>query len=792
MDIAYTGVFVYAILGAICANLQLFDSAGITLVSGIGWKLALLAFAAMSVLPLFSQRPSIHPPTCGAGLLVLLASDYVTRHYIFYATHARGPYPLIVLGAGGALAIVSMSLAAYAGLERAREFVRAVISVPVLLATQLAVTVAFLEFSHHQIIFSDDHPSFLYRLQLLMDHFPRIPFYNPEWNSGIQSRDFFSTGVLNVYFLSWPLLKLWGSLTTIGGAFGYTCLIPYLFVFIAPWSVYFASRIFGLEHREGIISAVLAFGPALACFEWLLKYGTMAFSLSAALAPLALALLVKLLVVDLKPCWLTVIGAFAFTTLCFFWTLSALVFVPAVIFTLLSWRATLRRERAGRLLAFVLLFAGLNAIWVTVWLREAKVLQFVSRSSLPGSSTSKFDANQNSTSHVVGTAPTEQTPSQVATESAPKETSAERWRRKLGTSVSRARGTLLQLNPLIILFFLPGLAAVKERRIRNILIATLIWLLLVGTLADLVKPQLDLRRMLIPASFILAAVSGRGIWLAIERLIVVSRSRTLVQLLSVASRSACLSAIFGFLVLTPVNVAAIYRNRSDHLYRFTGSETLGLVKALRDAPGDGRTFFLGFVLHELESSSAEGRDGGHLAPLAKFVGRPMYASHFMHARWSTVDPIPRANLVRDEEGVEEFLDLMNVSTVVTFLPEWRRYCQAHSRYKQIFSDDKVWVFTRSSERSTYFQSGSGRIISQRTDALRVVLTSEDSVLKFRYQDGIRVSPAEAASLDKAPVFTEDVGGGKFEEVSFIRLKATPAAVASGQEILISYYPNSVK
>ena len=55
--------------------------------------------------------------------------------------------------------------------------------------------------THGQPLFTDDHGSVIYRLALLKENFPAIPTYDTEWNAGTDWRDFFATGILNVFFI---------------------------------------------------------------------------------------------------------------------------------------------------------------------------------------------------------------------------------------------------------------------------------------------------------------------------------------------------------------------------------------------------------------------------------------------------------------------------------------------------------------------------------------------------------------------------------------------------------------
>jgi hypothetical protein len=53
----------------------------------------------------------------------------------------------------------------------------------------------------------DDHAMFIFRLKLLRENFPSIPFWSPLWNAGFDARDFFATGALNVFLLAAPLVS---------------------------------------------------------------------------------------------------------------------------------------------------------------------------------------------------------------------------------------------------------------------------------------------------------------------------------------------------------------------------------------------------------------------------------------------------------------------------------------------------------------------------------------------------------------------------------------------------------
>ncbi len=789
---SFTLLVLYALAGFYAGNIALYSEEGPLVVSQISWKVAaLLAFFLWCLTRSWVQRKiaavrwpsfltdpvrveqvSLRPTLFAWGLVCIILSDYMKRRFMFFALYSSIVSRWSLLGAG----IVLSAALVLCARKQVKQPLSRLFSVPVLLLVQLLLLFNFRHYVHGRLIFSDDHPSFLYRLQLLMSQFPHLPFYDPRWNAGVEARDFFSTGALSIFFLSWPVLRLWGDFNTISNARIYSYLIPYLFVCIVPWTVFFASRALGFARESAVLSAMFALGPSLAFFEWMLKFGTMAFALSAGLSALALALVLRIAISEIPPRWVEVFAGLVVTSLCLMWTLSILILVPVVAYALISFRYTFARERRFKIFALLALFILLNGPWIYVWVREANVLGFLERSSLPGSNTQVL--RHAKAAQVIP-------PQNIASATAVEETPGSRFVRHFLSAEKKLRDIISSINPLIFFFFIPGLLSIRKREYRIAVALTLVWLFAVAALADFIKPQLDLRRMAIHASFLMATLSGAGVFETLKCLI--------ESIDGAASRWAmigpfsCLSVIFGTWAISPVNVADIYRNSSDQKYVFAAAELIDLTHAIQQFGGQGRTMFLGFVLHELESSGVEGLDGGHLAPLARFTGRSLYASHFMHARWSAIDPIPKAYRDRHGERVEEFLDLMNVTSVATFRREWRRYCQRLPQYKLVFTDNKIWVYSRQSDHAGYFMRGSGDVISVNDDRVEVIPQEQESVLKFRFEPQLLVAPSKFARLEAFPVYVEDIGGGGVQEVSFVKLIITDEdAIKRGTKFSFGY------
>jgi len=141
----------------------------------------------------------LHLPLFLFGLLLVLISDLVSRRFGFFqGLGVRAE----VFYFGLPLLLLTLFYS-----KNGSVFHKKFLSVWLLLFMQAVLTVVFVSYADGRLLFSDDHPSFLYRLHLLAEHFPFIPFYNTDWNAGYSAREFFPSGSLFCNFSSWPGIR---------------------------------------------------------------------------------------------------------------------------------------------------------------------------------------------------------------------------------------------------------------------------------------------------------------------------------------------------------------------------------------------------------------------------------------------------------------------------------------------------------------------------------------------------------------------------------------------------------
>lgn len=733
-----TAIAVCALLGFLTGGLELLRGGGLRLVSSGGWKLGLVVTAG-AVLFGPTRRAFAR---CGmrrqlavvlTAYCILLFTDLVTRRESYFARPELA-WSIPLLG----LALVA-SAAAY------RRVLRRPIplSFPVtaVLISQLAAAGVFLLVADGRMLFNDDHPSFAYRLHMLRHQFPAIPFYNTEWNGGVSAREFFPSGILNLFAVSFPLVYLLPDVGTLDGAKYYSLIVPYVLVGVIPGGVFLASRLFGLDRHAAAIAALLSLAPTSAFFEFALLYGTIPFILASAALPLALVLVCRVMhgTADRRTLSLLAVALY----LCSTWHLLAVAFVPvALIFVVTTVRE--RNFRALRRMAAVaVVIIALNLPSITTLMREVHVVKLAASNVLPGSGSSH-----------------------QKNESADSPSSA--FKSLLSESHSVLKRSASKVHPLYLLFAFPALAFTHRRSFRLTFGATALWLLSIACIGPSFKPQFELHRLTITLAFVLI--------LPIAELL-----RRLLADAAGYPRWAAIGArslVLGSVAAAPINAAAVYADMSYIRLTFAPDYLAQMADAIRAYGGSGRTFVTSFVLHELGATHYDTQDGGHVALLPALSGKPMYASHYYHVYWSTVDPIPESYRRRGDAGIEEFLDLVNATSVITFRREWARYCERKSDvYREVWRGGRFRLFTRRSPSEGYVLNGAADVVAHR-DSIIIYPRTESVVLKFRYYPNLRVHPPDAAELFPQPVFFEDRGGGSSAQVDFVGVRRKPGSAES--------------
>ena len=629
----------------------------------------------LCIIGLVLQRPknlteAFEPGGFAAALLFILISDWTTRSYSLL------PAPLI-RGEILLFALLSFFALKHEAAKRALRWL-----VPLVM---LLLCVSLLLRSGGRVIFHDDHTTFIYRLELLKQNFPHIPFYHPLWNAGIEARDFFATGALNAYFIFLPLIELF-PITDI-----YTLLVGLLLFGILPLSVYFAARLESASREAASLAALLAVASSLAWYRWGLKYGTLGFVTTTTLVPLNLALARRLISRPADTSWKLALLCLASFTLMLFWSPSALIFIPVAALALRHlWHMLSQKQILGLMVGLIIL----NLPWMLTFYSVSNVGSFI-QSEAPA------------THSIDGKEPLD-TPPPVKSKTfkhraTPFSTKA---------TLKALRDNAISANPLLLLFTVSGLMLLA-RPARIYYGLTLLWLLVMGLTVPHIKPQMEFDRMLV----VLLLCGSLPAGFALERLLWTPSASTSRRVLA----ALCAGVLFAALLC----VNNIIMNRSLEQYSFARPVVNNMIQAIKTYGGDGRVLFSGFVLHDLNN--------GHLAPLSVHTGKPLVASSQAHDQWKYKQIIPAEFMEKGDSGITEFLDLMNASSVMAHEARWIEYFSSRPEsFREVWQGEKFHLFKRLGYKSDYFLRGKGEVISQDTNSVHIRLGAESALIKFKY------------------------------------------------------------
>jgi len=84
-----------------------------------------------------------------------------------------------------------------------------------------------------------------------------------------------------------------------------------------------------------------------------------------------------------------------------------------------------------------------------------------------------------------------------------------------------------------------------------------------------------------------------------------------------------------------------------------------------------------------------------------------------------------------------------------------------------------------------FLKGEGEIV-RTTNSLTLKPSTEEVVIKYRYLPNLKISPSAGVEIFPYPVYQEEFGGGRVEQVSFIGLKVEASILQSSPSFKISF------
>lgn len=697
----WLGLFLF---GFLAGSVRLWDTTGILLSPAFRYTILGVLPVLVCGLVLIRFRIShlsLNPSGFGLAYFAVLLTDWICRsHNMLQGPSIRGT---VLAGALFSFPFLRKKLGSFFPLF--------------LVAASLGSVAVFHLAAGGRLLFSDDHSPVFYRIELLKENFPFIPFYNPLWNAGTDARDFFATGILNVYFAFLPIIHAF-PLESV-----YNLIVTLTAFVVLPFCVYYASHLEGHSRTAASIAGLLAFASNLLFHRWALKYGAMGFVFSTCLAPLGLSLAGRVVDLDRQLSLTRTIVTLIIISLILCWPLMGMFFLPVLALGLIRSRRLIWKKNVVLLL---ILLVCLNVPWMVLFVKVSKVFSFLNLESV---------AVENRDSGFEGTNSEAKSPE----EHKPKAYTKHRVKHKrepitVPSLVKTTRQHAVNFNPLLLFLVIPGLVLIPNRTTRILLYVQSLWLIFLATFVASLKPQLELDR----AFIILALLWTLPTALAIEQIMIKSKNLFLPCLLS------------GSLLASVYSVFFVIYNRTPERYFFAGSDVLDITNAIQKYAGKGRVFFSGFVLHELS--------GGHLAPLAYFTKRPLYASSPVHNYWHYKDATPESYLKRGIPGIEEYLDLLNATAVITYEPTWLAvFSSDTNRYRKAWQGRRFTLFERNIPNPTYFLEGKGEILSQSTSEVRLRLESETAVIKFNY-----FSFLEAPGCTVSP---ERIS----EDVTFVRL-----------------------
>lgn len=636
------------------------------------------------------------------GLLVALFTDWLYNPYSYFQSPSiRGEVFL--------LGLIALFLA-----KRFQERVLVAL-LPIAL---ILLHVTFHDAANGEVLFSDDHATFQYRMMLLKDMFPNMPFYYPLWDGGMDARFFFATGALNIFLLFSPLWYLF-PVTEV-----YNIAISSLAFLITPLSVLLAARLLKFSWPSASVAALISLSPTLAWYRWVFKYGTLGFATSLALMPLNFALIVRLLDRGHSIRYWEAIGTIVSITLMLFWSPSGLAFLPLGVIGLLRIRTLLKKRYIPIILVALI---GLNLPWVLVFWKVSQVSSFLTQENAPDR-TAKPVLKQNRLRSKIAPGSEEATFSEEKTSHVTPFSSLEpeeirsnvrrRFRHRDGDinlreSLRLLRETFLNANPLLLFLGLPGLLFLP-RSVGLLMGTMLLWTVSFGTILVPVKPQLELDRFTLMTLSLLSLPTGLALTQIWKQISVICTAGKHLLFLPVA----------GFVLSGPLIAAGILQNRTLEQFSFTDDAVSDITRLIRELPGRGRILFSGCVTHELN---------GHLAPLAPWTDKPLIASSPLHNLWWYQESIPAEFLARGDEGIDEYLNTFDVHAVFAHHPKWRRYFESRpADFQRVGDAGQFRMYERLNYQPNRFLSGSGKLIEERTDRVLFQLDSGDAVLKYRY------------------------------------------------------------
>ncbi|MBQ7252284.1 MAG: hypothetical protein IJS32_06765, partial [Kiritimatiellae bacterium] len=264
-------------------------------------------FLFLAALPLRAVRPDLLLPGGAffaflAGTLLWLsrgaegafrracAPVALAAAFLFLSRFIRGNAFLLPDGIAGSSARTAAAMAVFFCLffflppRRARQALG--LSAAVLFCGTLAVcAAAFLRTTGGWAnpVYTDDHPSFFFRVAEFFHAFPHLENHVPHWNAGVVNSVLASSGTPAFALLGAPFFLPFAATPHLG----YNAAFLFVFAVFLPALTYAAFRAAGFSRTVSAIGGTVCFSSSRFLLMWLLHFGTVGSALAMSCAPAA-------------------------------------------------------------------------------------------------------------------------------------------------------------------------------------------------------------------------------------------------------------------------------------------------------------------------------------------------------------------------------------------------------------------------------------------------------------------------------------------------------------------------
>lgn len=462
----------------------------------------------------------------------------------------------------------------------------------------------------------------------------------------------------------------------------YTPLTGASLIIIIPLMAMIALRLAGGGWISAGIAALLALAPGRFFFIWTLHYGTIPSGFSAAFALPLCGSLIHLLQRDKPSPWAILVMGVSLAGLAS-WPPGAIMAIPlglASVLAIQPWH----KAKLARLLS------GLGLALVMLAPGFWGIGLFVDVGNF------------------------------VSAESA----TATNWTLEMQKGFERLISLFNSSNVLIVFPGIVGCFALPQAPSKRVLMISLVGLLLITGWGLPIKPILQLNRAGVPLLF--AAIIPAAIYL-----------EHLMQKPGVHWVPLKAAAV-SLLIMNTYSASLVYGNQWQAPYTTMNDDVTHMVSWIEEhAPKESRVMFAGPTVHAY--------GGGHVAYLPVLTGRSMMACDYYHFSPKKVEyEFPPKSFRVNDETIFEFLNLYNVSAVLTYHEHWKSFFR---KYPDHFEETGVFGAARKRvgfkvvrPHPGWFLEGSGEI-RQEINAIHVRLDNphEPCTLRFAWIEGLQAS-----------------------------------------------------